>query len=396
VPGDWLDLILIALAVAFAVAGYRRGFIVGMLSFIGFLGGAAAGAVLFPVIARLVGAKSGQQALMGIIVVFLAAMTGQLIAYVLGAALRSRLTWRPAALLDAAGGAVVSMLSVLLIAWLVGSAVANVPFPGVARQVDSSLLLKGVDNVMPTAANTIFSDFRRLFANGPYVQVFGALGGEGALTVPPASPSVIDSPGLAKDRNSIVKIWGRSNCGTQLEGSGFVVSPQHVLTNAHVVAGVTTTLVSGPGRHSPLPAFVVRYDPGRDVAVLFVPGLRGLPLHFASARARRQDNAIVVGYPGNRSLNVTAARVGNILGAAIPDIYGKSTAARAIYSVRAVVRPGNSGGPLLAPNGTVYGVIFATAVGVSDVGYALTAGEVGPDVRAGHALTKAVPTGRCA
>jgi S1-C subfamily serine protease len=397
VPGDWLDLILIVLAAAFAVAGYRQGFIVGMLSFIGFLGGAAIGAVLSPALARMLVSRANQQALVGIIVVFLAAMIGQLVTSLVGAALRSRITWRPAALVDAAGGAVVSVLSVLLIAWFIGSAVANAPFPTVARQVNSSVVLKGVDKVMPGAAHTMFSDFRQLLASGPYTQVFAALGAEGALTVPPPDPHVVGAAGVRRDRGSIVKIIGVSTaCTRQLEGSGFIISPRHVLTNAHVVAGVTGSgtsilLVSKPGRHS-LQAKVVLFDPRRDVAVLYVPQLRGRPLHFA-ARAPPAGSAVVAGYPRNsRALTLRAARVGSESPATAPDIYDKGMVTRSIYSIRAVVQPGNSGGPLLAPSGAVYGVVFAAAVGIKNVGYALTTGEVGAAARLGRHLSRAVST----
>jgi uncharacterized membrane protein required for colicin V production len=238
VPGDLLDLILIALAAAFAVAGYRQGFIIGVLSFVGFLGGAAIGAVFSPSIARALVTGSARQALVAIVVVFLCAMAGQLVASLAGAAVRSRVTWRPATFLDAVGGAVVSVISVLLIAWLIGSAVANAPFPTVAGQVGGSVVLRGVDRFMPPSAHIMFSNFRRLLANGPYTQVFGALGAEGTPTVPPPSPGVVDSAGLRRARPSVVKIVGKApGCSKTLEGSGFVFASQRVLTNAHVVAG---------------------------------------------------------------------------------------------------------------------------------------------------------------
>jgi S1-C subfamily serine protease len=395
VSGDLLDLILIVLAAAFAVAGYRQGFIVGVLSFVGFLGGAAVGAAIAPGLARLLVKDASQQAVVGIVVVFLAAVIGQLIAAVAGAVLRSQLTWRPVALLDSVGGAGVSVVSVLLIAWFIGSAVANAPFPSVARQVDKSMVLRGVDRFMPSAAHTMFSDFRRLLASGPYTQVFGSLGVEGAPDVPPPDSAVLNSRGLARDRRSIVKIIGRApSCERQLEGSGFVISPQHVLTNAHVVAGVTQgPVVTGHGKRS-FAARVVLYDPHRDVAVLYVPGLHARPLHF-SGSASRGKGAIVAGYPEDMGFRAVAARVGNKSPATGPDIYQDHQVIREIYSVRAQVLPGNSGGPLLARDGDVYGVVFAAAISVADTGYALTAHEVASDVRSGITATQPVSTQRC-
>lgn len=394
VPGDLLDLILIVLVVAFAVAGYRQGFIIGVLSLVGFLGGAAIGAAFSPAIARAVVKSSAQQALIAIVIVFLAAMVGQLVASLAGAALRSHVTWRPATVVDSVGGAIVSVISVLLIAWLIGSAVANAPFPAVAGQVSRSAVLRGVDRFMPPSAHVMFSDFRRLLATGPYTQVFGALGAEGALNVPAPDPQVVDSPGLARARPSIVKIIGMApSCSNTLEGSGFVFAPHHVLTNAHVVAGVTghpTVIV----RHHYFHATVVLYDPERDVAVLYVPGLDARPLKFAF-HASSGTNAIVAGYPLDRRFTAVPARIGSEESANSPDIYQSQIVTRDIYAVRAVVQPGNSGGPLLSTNGSVYGVVFAAATDVADTGYALTAGEVAADVNAGQVRTQAVSTEGC-
>jgi len=394
VPGDLLDLILIALAAAFAVAGYRQGFIVGVLSFVGFLGGAAIGAVFSPAIARALVSGPARQALVAIIVVFLAAMAGQLVASLAGAAVRSRVTWRPVAFVDAIGGAVVSVISVLLIAWLIGSAVVNAPFPAVAGQVGNSAVLRGVDRFMPPGAHVMFSDFRRLLASGPYTQVFGALGAGAAPTVPPPDPGVVHAAGLKRARPSVVKIVGTApSCSRNLEGSGFVFAPQRVLTNAHVVAGVRPgpTVILRGRRY---PATVVLYDPERDVAVLYVPALTAPALTFAG-QASKGASAIVAGYPLNRRFTAVPARIDSEQSANSPDIYQTRTVTRDIYAVRAVVRPGNSGGPLLAPSGSVYGLVFAAAVDTPDVGYALTAGEVASDVSAGRTATREVSTQTC-
>ena len=393
--GDLLDLILIALAAAFAVAGYRQGFIVGILSFAGFLGGAAVGASFAPKLARSLVQGSAQQALVAIVAVFVAAMIGQLLASAIGAAVRSRVHWRPATVIDSVAGAAISVVSVLLIAWLIGSAVVNAPFAMVTTQVQKSAVLHAVDEVMPAGARTMFSDFRSLLASGPYVQVFGALGAEPALTVAPPNRAVLHSAGLVRSRNSIVKVTGIApTCQRKIEGSGFVISPQHILTNAHVVAGVTQgqTVTTKQGRN--FPARVVLFDPERDLAVLYVPHLNAPALAFAGP-ANLGDEAIVAGYPRNHKFTVVPARVGDDQLAQAPDIYQRREVTRQIYSVRANVEPGNSGGPLLAPSGQVDGVVFAAAVGVKDTGYALTASEVQGDARSGGVRVQPVSTRAC-
>ena len=394
-PGDLLDLILIALAAAFAVAGYRQGFIIGVLSFVGFLGGAAVGAVFSPAIARALVSGPAGQALVAIVVVFIAAMIGQLVASLAGAAVRSRVTWRPVAFVDAVGGAVVSVISVLLIAWLIGSAVAYAPFPVISRQVNDSAVLRVIDRLMPPSASVMFSNFRSLLASGPYAQVFGALGAEGALAVPPPSPAVLTSARLAAARASIVKVEGIApSCSHRIEGSGFVYAPGHVITNAHVVAGVTEQqeVISAGG--AKFPAHVVLYDPKRDIAVLDVPGLDATPLRFAGPAPTGAD-AIVAGYPLDGPFTAVAARVGPSQNATSPDIYQSTQVTRRIYAIRADVRPGNSGGPLLTRQGTVDGVVFAAAISVSDTGYALTASEVASDAAAGADATVPASTEGC-
>ncbi len=402
-PGDLLDLILIVLVVAFAVAGYRQGFIIGVLSFAGFIGGGAIGAVFGPRIATSLVTGVAQQALVAIIVVFVAAMIGQLLASGVGVAMRSRVTWRPATVLDAIGGSAVSIISVLLIAWLIASAVAYAPFPLISRQVNDSVVLRGVDRVMPPAASVMFSDFRRLLARGPYAQVFGALGAEGALSVPPPDNRVLSASWLPRAKRSIVKVRGTApTCSRRIEGSGFVFARDRVITNAHVVAGVTEG-IPGAGRTGPevVLSMAPRSSPGSCSTTRSATSRsctsRGWPLLPCTLPGRppRGASAIVAGYPLNGSFNTVAARIGGSESASSPDIYQTTTVTREIYSIRAVVKPGNSGGPLLARSGRVYGVVFAAAVSAKDTGYALTAAEVAPDVRAGKTATATVSTGAC-
>jgi S1-C subfamily serine protease len=249
---------------------------------------------------------------------------------------------------------------------------------------------------MPAEASLLFSDFRQLLESGPYAQVFGALGAEGALAVGPPNPAVLHQPGLMKDEASIVKVKGIApSCQESIEGSGFVYAPDHVLTNAHVVAGVTEdeNVYVPSGRV--LPAHVVFFDPKVDVAILYVPGL-DLPALTWAAQAKVGANAIVAGYPLDGPFSAVPARIGGTEEATSPDIYQTAQVTRQIYAVRAVVEEGNSGGPLLNPgNGNVYGVVFAAATSVSDTGYALTAAEVAADANAGANRIVGVPTQGC-
>jgi S1-C subfamily serine protease len=393
-----LDLILLVVVAAFAVSGYRQGFIVGILSFFGFVGGALLGAEFGPSISRALVGGQTQQDVIAVVLLVSFAVIGQFIASSIGAAMRSTVTWHSATVLDSVGGSVVSAVSVLLIAWVVGSVLIESPFPVVDTQVNHSLVLQTLDKFMPSPAKTMFSDFRRLLAsNSTYAQVFSGIGAERILAIPAPDPSVTADRGVQSAIDSVVKVRGvAASCQRSIEGSGFVISPDHVLTNAHVVAGVTShqTVTTRDGTTT-LRATVVYYDPQVDVAILYVKGLHVAALRFAAA-ANPGDNAVVAGYPLDATnLHLAAARIGGIQNAQGPNIYQTSTVTRQIYEIRAVVKSGNSGGPLLSPQGTVDGVVFAAAVGQSDTGFALTAAEVSADASAGEQLTAAVSTGAC-
>ncbi len=392
-----LDLILIVVVAAFAVSGYRQGFIVGILSFFGFVGGALLGAQFGPSISRALVGGQTQQDVIAVILLVSFAVLGQFIASSIGAAMRSTVTWRSATALDSVGGAAVSVVSVLLIAWVVGSVLVESPFPLVDQQVNNSLALQTLDKFMPSPAKTTFSDFRRLLAsNSTYAEVFSGIGAQRILAIPAPANAVLDSPGFLAARSRVVKVQGVApTCQRSIEGSGFVISRDHILTNAHVVAGVTSRQTVTTGAGQILPATVVFYDPQVDVAVLYVPGLNLRPLQLGG-QARPGDSAVVAGYPLDApSLRTVPARIGGVQNAQGPNIYQTTTVTRQIYEVRALVQSGNSGGPLLSPQGTVDGVVFAAAVGVSDTGFALTASQVSADAGAGERATAAVSTMGC-
>jgi len=395
VHADLLDLALLVIAAAFAVSGYRQGFIVGSLSFAGFLGGAVVGALFAPAISRdLVGGQN-QQDLVAVVLLVLLAIIGQFAASAIGTALRSHISWRPAAFVDSVGGAAVSVLSVLLIAWVIGSVLVASPFSGVVSQVNDSAVLRTVDRLMPNTARTMFSDFRRLLASGPFPEVFSGIGAAHALSVAPGDPAIVQSAGYLDARNRVFKVKGTApSCSRVIEGSGFVYSPHHILTNAHVVAGVTQGLTVFSDTNQAYQASVVFYDPQVDIAVLYVPTLNLAPLSFAG-QAQVGTNAVVAGYPLDHDFTQVPARIGGIQDATGPDIYQTSQVTRQIYEIKANVEPGNSGGPLIAANGSVYGVVFAAAVGVSDTGFVLTAAEVAADAHAGRDSTVPVSTEGC-
>ncbi|HEX8006370.1 MAG TPA: MarP family serine protease [Trebonia sp.] len=400
--GDLLDLALIVIAAAFAVSGYRQGFIVGSLSFVGFVGGAVLGAQFGPSISRALVGGQTQQDVVAVILLVSGAIVGQFVASSIGTAMRQTVTSRSSTTVDAVGGSAVSVLSMLLIAWAIGSVLTASPFPLVVQQVNNSAVLRTMDKIMPSPAKTMFTQFRRMLATGPFPQVFSGIGAAQLISVPAPNPAVLSSPGYLAAHNRVVKIQGLApSCGKIIEGSGFVYAPGHVMTNAHVVAGVTEGPTGGAGGPivstadgATFRAQVVFYDPQVDIAVLYVPQLNLAPLRFAG-QANGGSDAVVAGYPLNQSFTAEPARIGQTQEAQGPDIYQTGQVQRQIYEIKALVREGNSGGPLIAPDGSVYGVIFAAAVGVSDTGFALTSAQVAGDASAGANATIPVSTQGC-
>jgi S1-C subfamily serine protease len=203
-----------------------------------------------------------------------------------------------------------------------------------------------------------------------------------------------NAPAVTAAHASVFKIYGTATrCSRSIEGSGFVFAPNRVLTNAHVVAG--TSKVSIQTANGPLAARVVVYDPETDVAVLDVPGLTAPALTLAGSPAATGSDAVVLGYPEDGAFTIGPSRIRALETISGHDIYGAGNITRQIYSIRGIVRSGNSGGPLITADGVVLGIVFATALDSSDTGFVLTNAQIAPDVEKGRTATTAVGTGAC-
>ncbi|MFF2205350.1 MarP family serine protease [Streptomyces sp. NPDC058145] len=395
-----LDILLLAAAVWFAVVGYRQGFVVGILSVIGFLGGGLVAVYTLPVVWDAVSDHaqvSTTAAVVAVVVVIVCASVGQALTTHLGNKLRRYITWSPARALDATGGALVNVVAMLLVAWLIGSALAQTTLPTLGKEVRNSKVLLGVSEALPAQADTWFQDFTSVLAQNGFPQVFSPFSNEPIKEVKPPDPALANSAVATRAQRSIVKVTGTAqSCGKVLEGSGFVFADRRVMTNAHVVGGVDepTVQIGGVGRK--YDAKVVLYDWKRDIAVLDVPALSANALKFSTQDASGGDGAIVAGFPENGSYDVRAARVRGRITANGPDIYHRGTVGRDVYSLYATVRQGNSGGPLLTPDGKVYGVVFAKSLDDADTGYALTADEIQQDITRGRTANQQVGTDSCA
>jgi S1-C subfamily serine protease len=395
-----LDILLLVAAVWFAIVGYRQGFVVGILSVIGFLGGGLVAVYTLPVIwdALTDNAEvSTTAAVVAVVVVIVCASVGQALTTHLGNKLRRYITWSPARALDATGGALVNVVAMLLVAWLIGSALAGTTLPTLGKEVRNSKVLLGVSRALPTQANSWFADFSSVLAQNGFPQVFSPFANEPITDVQPPDPALANSPVAVRAKQSIVKVVGTAqSCGKVLEGTGFVFADRRVMTNAHVVGGVDEPTVQIGGEGRTYDAKVVLYDWHRDIAVLDVPKLKAPVLKFSPTAAKRDDGAIIAGFPENGSYDVRAARVRGQIPANGPDIYHRGTVHRDVYSLYTTVRQGNSGGPLLTPQGEVYGVVFAKSLDDPETGYALTAHEIQEDIVRGRTANQQVDSDSCA
>jgi S1-C subfamily serine protease len=394
--GDLLDLALVVLAIAVGVRGFRQGLLVGAASLIGFIGGALIGTSIAGPVAGLV-TSGPARSLAGLLTVLVVATVLQeLLAYA-AAIGRRALRLSPLRALDSVFGTVLSVAAVVFVAWLLGLAAINSPFTGLARQVRHSRILTAVDGLVPNRVYLAFSSFLRAVETRDLPPVFAGLNPPLAPPVAAPASGAVPARVIRADAPSIVKIVAAEpQCGQQSEGSGFVYAPGHVLTNAHVVAGARSVRIvsDGSGASVGLSARVVLFDPDTDVAVLDVPGLARASLAFHAPVAAGAP-AEVIGYPQDGPFTPVAARVATRQLITGPNIYSDATVTRQIYVLRATVQPGNSGGPLLAPDGKVDGVVFAASTTDPATGYALTAHQVIADARAGASATRSVGTQNC-
>jgi S1-C subfamily serine protease len=389
-----VDVVLIVLALVFAFSGFRQGLIASAASFLGFFGGAVLGAQLSGPVADRINGSSVTRVFAALVVVLAGALLGQVVAGAVGRAIRKRVTWEPARMVDAVAGAILSAAAVLLVAWMVATPLASSPFPAVAKEVRQSSLVAAVNRAVPGEVRSVYNSLRDAIDRRGLPDVLGPLTPTQAKPVTAPDPNLVKSPVVGRVEGSVVQVSGIApSCSRQIDGSGFVFAPHRVMTNAHVLAGVTNPVVNAEGhRYTATPVYI---DEEVDIAVLSVPQLPETPLAWAPAPADTGADSIIMGYPGGGGLYVGAARVrdrGEISG---PDFRNQRTVVRDVYALYGQVRAGNSGGPLFDPQGRVLGVVFASAIDDPNTGYALTSQQVANAATAGVNSHTAVGTGPC-
>lgn len=351
-PVTGLDWLIVAFCALLAIFGYTQGFIVGVLSLAGFAAGALLGSRLGPLLLNG-GSHSPYAALFGLVG---ALLVGALLASgleAIGARARSALRIPGLRQMDGLLGAALTACVGLGIAWIAGAlAIQTTGSVSLRRDLQRSAILKELNQLLPPSG-PILNALARV---DPLPSVNGP-----AADVPPPTKGILGVPAVRASFGSVVRVLGTA-CGLGIEGSGWVAGTDLVVTNAHVVAGETDTTVQPDGSPPNLPAHVFDFDAHDDVAVLFVPGLGRRALTLAG-HPTVGEAAAIAGYPLDGPFTAAPGRIGPTQVVNTQDAYGNGPVLRSIESLRGLVRPGNSGGPLVNAAGQVVGTVFASITG---------------------------------
>jgi len=384
-----LDLLLIALLLGYVVYGMivgltRSAFVIG-----GIVAGVVAAVLLAPALSRAIPSPQVRVIITIVAVIGLISI-GHAIGHAIATALREEFETSRLRIIDrAAGGIVIGVIAALVIS-TVSFSVAQLGSPLLSRTIAGSAVIRTIQDLTPTEVQVRIAQLRTVLADTGTPFFTSELGIANA-TIPNIDT---DSAVLAAAAESVVRITGNAYaCGQAQTGTGFVVTDERVVTNAHVVAGTQRPVIEALNGQV-LTGTIVYFDPRADIAVIAVPGLTPDPLRMGIT-ARPGTSTAIEGYPYGGPITVGAALVQHVSIASSPNIYGSGGSPREIYTLAGQVNPGNSGGPLLTLDGVFVGAVFARSADQENVGYAMTLTELQPVVEEAPALTGTVSSGAC-
>lgn len=389
-----LDAFLVLLMLAYFSYGWIVGFIRSMFGLAGIVAGGIAAFFAVPLVGSWIPWPDWRLPII-LACVFGLIVAGQTLGALIGRAIGKRVEETKLGVVDRIAGAIVNAIVAALIASMVAFSIGSLGVPLLSQAIAGSTVLRAIDDLTPPPIRGGLAQLRSLVIDDAIPRITSAAGGDISPTAPPTIPDVDKStPSLEKAAKSVVKVTGTAyQCGQNQSGSGFVVAKNRVMTNAHVVAGVSEPVVEVPGQGA-LPGRVVYFDPRNDLAIIAVSGLGAAPIPLRS-NLSDGDNAVFDGYPLGGPYQSGSARVEQVMTVRVNDIYGKNPHDMVVYQLAAHVQEGNSGGPLLSTSGTVAGVVFAKSVDVQNVGYAQTMDEVRPVADSAEGLSTRVSSGSC-
>ncbi len=389
----WLDLLVIALVVVSIWRGWRRGLLATTATVLGLVLGSVIGSRVAAWLIDVLDLPEVTRVPVSVAVVVAAAVTVASLSGYVGEQIRRRLTWKPVAWLDSVGGVALDAGAVLVVIWMIAATVSVAP-TSLARDVKQSRTIQAVDALMPDFMDAALAQLVKVLDNSGAPRVFFSFGGVRNWDDAPVDSAIRRDPQVLAAAQSVVRISGQaSGCSGTIVGSGFVFAKNRVMTNAHVVSGMTVAQVrdsSGRARD----ARVVFFDPRIDVAVLKVD-TNGWPVLSIAREPSRGDVSAAIGYPGGGPQMLAPAVVAEVFRARGSDIYGGGAVTRRVIAMHADIRQGDSGGALIDPRGNVRGVVFAVSQDEPMLGYALAPSDVAHAATVGRNATVAVATGRC-
>ncbi len=389
---SWLDVILVALLCLSLFGGYKRGAVLQVLGLLGLAIGVLIGTALAPNIARISHDRTVRATVaFGALVILAGA--GNLLGALVGSRIKRRTRGKVLGRFDSVLGAAVSAAALFLATWFLALNLVSGPFPFVARGIQGSKVVSAITSIMP-APPSLIGELRAVLNTLGFPDVFVGLPPVPAPAVTDPTSAQLKAAEDAASASTVEVLADGCYKGFYDQGSGFVISPGYLITNAHVVGGSTRQWVhQGANDYT---ATVVAFDPALDVAILHVPDLHDKPLVLAGGESARGAVGAVLGYPGGGPLTGVKAAVRQVIDAVGRDIYGGGEVTRRMYEVQAQIRPGNSGGPFVLTDGQVAGLVFASSVTSDQVGYAMVVGRLQPVIDQGVRRTAAVDTQSCA
>lgn len=385
-----VDVLIVVILLVALITGFQRGFFASLGTILGLVAGGAAAFWVMPLVSAWMPSPIWRGAAVLATGVGLLAI-GTAVGSAIGNAVRSGVDKTPLKGFERFAGGIASVVVAALAIVLVAPTIAIAGLPGISTAVASSRALQTIEALVPGPVDATLAQLRAAVM-GDGLPRLGELLAPG--TVPAGPPIALDDPELQRAAASVARISGVAYaCGTGATGSGFVVAPDRIVTNAHVVAGVDTPIVELPGREA-REGRIVYFDPIDDLAVVAVDGLDATPLPI-SAVLGAGTSAAVQGYPHGGPFTSIPASVLSMGIVPVPDVYDESATPREIYALEADVQPGNSGGPLLSGDGAVAGVVFARGIGAESRGYAMTTTELTPVLDGLGGMDAAVSSGRC-
>lgn len=383
-----VDVIVVISLVAALVNGLGRGFSRTVGGLIGGIAGAVGAYFAVPFVSAWASAE--WRVLAVIVSAILLIGIGYTLGDTIGSVFRRGITKVKLGWIDRLAGGLAGAAIAALVWVMVTASLGVLGIPFLSTSLAGSSVIRTIDSLTPDPLRSLLAQVRAQVVDTGTSWLVEAMDGP---TVAPTIPDIAtDQQAITTASASVVRVTGNAyQCGFGVTGSGFVAAPDRIITNAHVVAGVSDPVVEAPGE-LPVAGRVVYVDAALDLAVIATDGLDApaLPL---DPEVLAGDQGIVAGYPFGGPLTLEPAEI--VADANTTLLIGDSTSSREVLTLASNVNQGNSGGPLLALDGTVSGVVFGKGTSVANVGYAIPLSAVAPVVAAAPGLTATVDPGVC-